>query len=130
MKLSPSIYAKTLIGSAKTDNLKTIARKFWYKLQKNKQYKDLPKILDQIDFENAKAENKILAKIYSKIELSETEKQTISDNLKKKFQKEIILKNISNKNITGVIVKVDDRIIDMSLEGKLEKLKRKLVEEK
>lgn len=126
MKIPAKIYAQTLIQSATEDNLKKLAKSFWYKLQKNKQYKDMGKVLEAIDEESAKIDNKILAKIYSKNEISKTEKETISEKLKKKFEKEIILQNIIGKNITGIIVKVEDKIIDLSLEGKLDKLKRVL----
>jgi len=124
MKLSAKIYAQTLIQSATEDNLKKLAKSFWYKLQKNKQYKDMGKVLEAIDEESARAENKILAKIYSKNEISDTDKITISEKLKKKFEKEIILQNIIGKNITGIIVKVEDKIIDLSLEGKINRLRK------
>ncbi|MEI6039919.1 MAG: F0F1 ATP synthase subunit delta [Candidatus Berkelbacteria bacterium] len=126
MKISAKIYAQTLIQSATEDNLKKLAKSFWYKLQKNKQYKDMSKVLEAIDEESARLDNKILAKIYSKNEISQTEKQAINEKLKNKFKKEIILQNIIGKNITGIIVKVEDKIIDLSLEGKLDKLKRVL----
>jgi F0F1-type ATP synthase delta subunit len=124
MKISPKNYANALIGSAKSDNLRTIARNFWYKLQKNKQYKDMGKVLEAIDEESAKLDNKILAKIYSKNEISESEKITISAKLTKKFEKEIILQNIIGKNITGIIVKVEDKIIDLTLENKVNRLRK------
>ncbi len=124
MKISPNNFANALIDSAEPDNLKIIARNFWYKLQKNKQYKDFAKVLDAIDLESAKIQNKILAKIYSKNELTDQDKQTINEKLEKKFQKAIVLKNIIGKNITGIIIKIDDKIIDLSLEGKLDKIKR------
>jgi len=126
MKIKPQIYAQTLIQSAQNDNLKKIARNFWYKLQKNKQYKDLPKILDMIDLESAKSQNKILAKVYSENELTISETQTIQTNLEKKLQKAVIIKNIIKKNVTGFIIKIDNKIFDLSLEGRLDKLKKKL----
>ena len=142
MKILPKIYAKTLIDTANANNVKKIAANFWYKLQKNKQYKDLPKVLEMIDEEAAEAENKILVKIYSKNALSVTETETISKNLEKKFNKVIIsekqvpsvsrkqtsfiLQNHIGKDITGTVVKVGDKIIDMSLENKINKLKKQL----
>lgn len=135
MKILPKIYAETLISTANANNVKKIAANFWYKLQKNKQYKDLPKVLEMIDEEAAKAENKILVKIYSKNALSVTKTETmasrgnsvlgiITKNLEKRFGKEVIIKNITGKNITGLVVKVGDKIIDMSLENKIDKLRK------
>lgn len=124
MKIKSAVYAKTLIESAESDNLKQVAAGFWKTLQKNKQYKDLPKILDSIDQEAAKNENKILAKIYSKNEIDSQDKLILSEKLEKKLKQQVILKNIVNKNITGIVVKVDDKIIDLSVEGKLDRLKQ------
>lgn len=127
MKIKPKIYAEMLLQSIKENNLKNIARNLWYMLQKNKQYKDLPKILDILETESAKAEGKILAKVYSEENLtSEIEKEIII-KLNGKLGKDIVIKNILKKNTTGVIVKVEDKIIDLSLEDKISRLKKNLI---
>lgn len=124
MKVKPQIYAQTLIESAKSDNLKVLARKFWKVLQKNKQYRDLGQVIDALDVEQARIDNKILTKVYSKNALTEPESQTITEKLEKKFKKAIILKNIVGKNITGVIVEVEGKVMDLSVEDKINRLKK------
>lgn len=125
MKISPKIYAKALVESAGRDN-KNIAARFWASLQKNKQYKDLPKILDLMDEVAAERDGKILAKIYGKNELSEPEKKTISEKLEIKFEKQVILK-FYPANVTGIVIKVDDTIVDLSVENKINRLKKVLI---
>jgi F0F1-type ATP synthase delta subunit len=123
MKISPIIYAKTLVGSAGANNTQ-IARRFWLNLQKNKQYKDLAKILDLMDSEAALIENKKLVKIYSKNTLDQIDLNMVQEKLEKKLNSKIILTNIAGKNITGAIAQVDDKIIDLSLENKVKQLKK------
>jgi len=84
MKIKPQIYAQTLVDSASSENLKQISRNFWHILQKNKQYRDLNKVLDAVDIEATRRDGKILAKIYAKNELTEYEQQTIMEKLQKK----------------------------------------------
>ena len=61
--------------------MKTIARNFWHILQKNKQYRDLPKILEALDIESAAAEGKTLVKVYSDKELSNSEINLIKEKI-------------------------------------------------
>ena len=136
MKISPKIYAKSLVDSSEGNDLKNIASKFWHILQKNKQYRDFGKVLNEIDAVAAENENKILVKIYAKNEPNETELA----ELKKKINQRIILSaNEESRsfadaqddrvilkyfpsNITGIIIKADDKIIDLSLENKINRL--------
>jgi F0F1-type ATP synthase delta subunit len=127
MKISPKIYAKSLIESAQDNNLKNIATKFWYILQKNKQYKDLTKVMDAIDEQAAEKENKVLVKIYAKESPSEAELQILTEKIEKKLGKKIITKILSS-NITGYLIKADDKIIDLSLENKVNRLKKILTD--
>lgn len=124
MKIKPQIYAKTLLEIKPNANLKQISQKFWRLLQKNKQYRELPKILDLLDFEFAQKNGCIFTKVYSSFPLNETEKNTITAQLKNRFKKEVIVQNIIKQGITGIIVKADDKILDLSLESKAKKLKR------
>jgi F0F1-type ATP synthase delta subunit len=126
MKIKPKIYAEMLIKSIKDGNVKDIAKKFWYMLQKNKQYRDLPNILDILEAESAKAEGKILAKVYSEQTLTEELEKEISNKLKAKLNQDILIKNILKANVSGIIVKVDEQIIDLSLESKISNLRKVL----
>ena len=149
MKLKPTIYAQLLIDSASSvipssaegsqhsvsasTQLAGIAKRFWYLLQKNNQYKDLAKILNELEVEYAKKEGKILAKVFSEKALPDAEiaeiKQKLSlrgVGLATRQSNDIIISNIIKKNWGGVTVEVDDKIIDLSSKGKIEKLKQTL----
>jgi len=127
MKIKPKIYAELLLESIKEKaDKKKVAANLWHMLQKNKQYRDLPKILDILEIESAKAEGKILAKVYSEKILTADEEKEIIGQLKHKFNKDIVIKNILKTSTTGVIIKVEDMIIDLSLENKISRLKKKI----
>jgi len=127
MKITPEQYAKVLIAGMEQGNIKDIAKNFWYKLQRNNQHKDLSKILECLDSEYAKQNNKILVKVYSEKKLDGSQIEEIKDKLTKQFKKDLILKNIITPNRTaGIIVKVDDMEIDLSLENKINQLKQVL----
>ncbi|MFA4995994.1 MAG: F0F1 ATP synthase subunit delta [Patescibacteria group bacterium] len=127
MKITPEQYAKVLIAGMEQGNIKDIAKNFWYKLQRNNQHKDLSKILECLDSEYAKQNNKILVKVYSSKALDKDQTKEIEDKLTKQFKKELILKNIITPSQTaGIIVKADDIEIDLSLENKVNRLKNAL----
>jgi len=150
MKIKPQIYAKTLVELAPGGDLKKIARSFWVNLQKNKQSKDLKKIVELIDEESAVYEHKILARVYSKNALSQSDLELIKEKIAKRILEpsgnstsgiqnldsrsgshpvgndRVVLKNEIGKNITGFVVKVQDKILDLSLENKVNKLKKAL----
>lgn len=131
MKVKPQQYAEMLVSTltdAKGAEVKSIAANFWKLLQKNKQYKDLPKILELVDEESAKKNGQVLAKVYSEKELTAEELKAISDKLSAISKKPVVIKNIVKSATTGIIVKVEDKIVDLSLEDKIGKLRKKLNE--
>ena len=130
MKIKPEQYAKLLAESAKSGKAKAIAKNFWLLLQKNKQYKDLPKILELLDVESAAADNKVLVKVSSSKSLTEAELKTLADKIEKKISKKPLIQFTEKPNITGIIAKFDGKIIDLSVEEKVEKLKKSLRESK
>jgi len=141
MKITPQQYAQVLIASMKDGNVSDVAKSFWRKLQKNGQYKDLSKIMNTLDKEYAKANDKVLAEIYSEKELSNEQIKSLeqkiakeySSNDSKKFKTDsshpaasnnkIIIRNIIKKDITGIIIKVNGTEINLSLESKVNRLK-------
>lgn len=127
MKIKPQIYAQLLVEGLKTNtDLAKVAENLWHALQKNKQYRDLPKILELVDVEYAKQNNSTLAEVYSSSPLLENEQAEIKVKLEKKLDCKVMIKNIIDENYGGITVKIDDKIIDLSAAGKIEKLKAKL----
>lgn len=126
MKLSAKTYAKILISNSHGDK-KALAKKFWFSLQRNKQYRDLPKIVNELDHEYARENNSIYAEIISENKLSNEEIKTIEEKLAKTIGKKIISKNIAKANFgPGIVVKTEEATIDISTLGKIENLKRAL----
>ena len=144
MKVSPSQYAVALIQSAKSDNLGILAKKFWHLLQKNKQYRDLPKILEDLEIEAAKAEGKTIVSVISEKPLNNIEIEQIKTQLlchpecqrrilqdssaspQNDKNNKIIVRNIVRQGTTGIIVKIEDKIIDLTAESKINRLKQVL----
>lgn len=125
MKISPQQYAQVLVESVKEDNVSNVVKAFWYKLQKNGQYKDLPKIISALDKEYAKLNDKILAQVYSEKTLDSNQLETIKSKLKSQYIKDVIVNNIVNPDQSaGIIVKVDGFEIDLSLKSKINQLKQ------
>ena len=134
MKLTPKQYAKILINMAGGSDA-AVVQKFWFSLQKNNQYKDLPKIVAELDKEYARENNSVFAEIVSENKLTDTEIQEIEKKIlsilnnqptadRPKVEK-IISKNIVKENFgPGIIVKTDEMEIDVSTLGKVESLKR------
>jgi len=125
MKLSPKQYANILISN--DGDKKSLASKFWFSLQKNNQYKDLPKIVAELDKEYARENNSVFAEILSENKLSDDEIKEIEAKLENLLRKKIISKNIVKENFgPGIIVRTDEMEINVSAMGKIESLKRLL----
>jgi len=124
MKLTPKTYAQMLIAKAGS-NKHALASNFWFSLQKNNQYKDLPKIVAELDKEYAGENNSVFAEIVSENKLSENEIREIEAKLENLLRKKIISKNIIKENFgPGIVVKTDEMEIDVSSLGKVDKLKQ------
>jgi F0F1-type ATP synthase delta subunit len=124
MKLSPKTYAQILIAKA-GDDKHALASKFWFSLQKNNQYKDLPKVVAELDKEYARENNSVFVEIVSENKLSDGEISQIESKLVQLLDKKIISKNIVKENFgPGIVVKTDEMEIDVSALGKVEGLKR------
>lgn len=72
-----------------------------------------------------KANNTQKVEIISAIELSDNQKKDVLDKLKNKLNKSITPDWIIDKSIiAGLVIKIDDNVIDSSVKNKLEKLSR------
>jgi len=129
MKIKSEIYAQTLIDAISENKMtkENIAKYFWYSLQRNGQYKNFYDILDRLNQVYADKTGSIFAQVCSVKTLEENELIKIKQKLEIKYKKKIILENIIRKNmIAGFIVKIEDTEIDLSLKGKITRLKQLL----
>ncbi len=94
-------------------------------LSSNRELDLLPQVIDLLS--QKLKETKDEAKIVSAIALTLTEEEKIRQYLKRKFGKNFVLRVEIDKGIMGgLIIKVEDKVIDLSLEGKLKALKEQL----
>lgn len=69
----------------------------------------------------------IEAKAITAVAMEDSEKIELQENLSKKFGKKVILTNIVDESVIGgVLVRVEDKVIDSSIKGKLEMIEKSL----
>ena len=93
-----------------------------------KRFNELTQIIqaynDEVDIIN----NIKRVEVYSAVEVSEDRKQRLIDKLQNKLKKNVIVNwNINNDIIGGLVIKIDDDIIDNSLKNKLENLSKNII---
>ena len=131
MKISANQYAKTLLEltDGKTNQeVSAVALRFIEILQKGKQMKNAPKIIEKFS-EVFNAKHGIMeATIITKDKISDGETNKIKNYIKEKYgAKKIIVNNIIDEKIKGgIIIKVGDDIIDASITNQLKKLEKAL----
>ena len=85
----------------------------------------LPQIISLLSQEQEGKKDE--AKIISAVVLNPEEEERIKQYLKRKFGKNFVLKiEINERIMGGLIIKVEDKVIDLSLDGKLKSLKEQL----
>ena len=83
-------------------------------------YKDFVELANQL-------KRQVSIEVISVIELDEGILNEIKENVDKKTGLDVRIKNILDKNIIGgIVIKIGDKVIDLSIKDKLEDLKNKL----
>lgn len=78
--------------------------------------------MEKVDLEK---NNQIVAEVKTVIPLNDTERTSLTDKLKAKYNKSIILKETIDESIIGgVYVRVGDDVIDGTIKNKLEEIKK------
>ncbi|MDF2503795.1 F0F1 ATP synthase subunit delta [Clostridium sp.] len=78
--------------------------------------------MEKVDLEN---HNQIIAEVKTVIPLNDSERTSLVDKLKAKYNKSIILKEIVDESIIGgVYVRIGDDVIDGTIKNKLEEMKK------
>jgi F0F1-type ATP synthase delta subunit len=125
MIITPQIYARALVEALEEQkDAKKIATSFWKYLIKNKQNRKLPLILSALDEEYAKNQGKKLIRVFYGRNLSEENKNEIHKKLVCRFGKDILMVYVKRPDVTGIIARGDDKEINLSLEGKIIRLKQ------
>lgn len=131
MKISTKQYAEVLYDltlNKSQEDVSVVVEKFTKELIKNNQVKLVPKIIERFEKIYNEKNGIILAELTTATRLGPDEIENIRKYLLKKYSaKEIVLNNKIDKNIKGgVIIKVGDDLIDVSVAGKLRALRRNL----
>lgn len=124
MKATSRQYAEALLESVNSDNLSSVVKKFWYKLQKENSYNLLPEVIANLDEACAKKEGKMLVKVYSPQPLSDEQRQRISEEVNSKYNKKTLIKNIIDSELEiGYRIETDDEVFDNTFKNKMNNLK-------
>jgi len=132
MKITTKQYAQTLfeLTQNKSDGeVDSVVKKFAELLKKNRQLKALPGVIGKfLDIYNK--ENGIIEADIAVInKLNEQQIESIENFLKKRYSaKKVVLKIKVDKNIKGgIIIKVDDEVLDGSVSRQLQELKKAMI---
>ena len=132
MKVTAKQYSQTLFEL--TDNKSEqevfdIVLKFAETLKKDSQLKNVQQITEKyVEFYNA-AHKIVVTEVCVRRDLSPVVLEKIKDFMKKKYSaKEVEIKVVVDEKIKGgIIIRVGDEVLDGSVGGKLERLKRELI---
>lgn len=93
-------------------------------VEKNR-FNEFEQIVQAYSDELDKINNLQRVEVISAVELSDNQKQRVSEKLQQKLQKNIFVNWTQDKEIIGgLVIKIDDEVIDSSLKNKLEKLSK------
>jgi len=124
MKIKSRQYAEALLDATDKEDLSKVAEKLWHKLQKDNNYKELPKILKNLEVVYAEKNDMILAKVLSPAPLKDKDIQSINKIIKDTFKKNAYIDNIIDPTLEfGYRIEVEDKVFDNTFSGKINKLK-------
>ena len=88
----------------------------------------LSAIVDTLQKEIDELENTTRVEILSAIELTDDEKNAIENKLQNKFTDKIIANYSVDKSlIAGLLIKMGDRVIDLSMKSKFDTMKKQII---
>jgi F-type H+-transporting ATPase subunit delta len=132
MRVTAKQYAQTLYdltdGKPNEEIEKSVAD-FARHMHKERKLKLAGKIVEQFSKIYNSGKGIVEAEVVTTEKLSGGNEKNVKDYIEKKYQaKEVVLKNVINKSIKGgILLKVGDEVIDGSVRGKLDNLKRTLI---
>ncbi|MBQ74201.1 MAG: F0F1 ATP synthase subunit delta [Gammaproteobacteria bacterium] len=109
------------------DELSEEGRNFVAVLSTYSRIELLPNISEMFELLKANHEKTMDVEISSAFEVTQSEKESLSQALNTKLQREINLETSVDKSLLGgVVIKAEDTVIDDSVRGKLQKLSNAL----
>lgn len=128
---NPAISDETkfsIIDEVFTKSVNEKIRDFLKILIEKKRFKELEGIVAAYQEELDKINNLQRVEVISAIELDDNSKQKIIDKLQNRLQKNVIAQWQTDEEIIGgLVVKINDDVIDSSLKNKLENLSKNII---
>ena len=132
MKISTLQYASTLFDLTENksqEEVLDVVSKFAEQLKKDGQLKNADKIMEKFsDLYNSKNDI-VVAQITTSQKVESLNVKEIEQFVQRKYgAKKVELKIVVDENIKGgIIIRVDDEVMDASVGGQLEKLRKELI---
>ena len=116
---------KETIEAAFKDKLDTSSFNFIETLLDESRFGIFRTILEVFIKESEKIKNKQRVEVISAVDIDEEEKQRLTAKLNEKLNKDVLLNyNLDDSILGGLVVKIEDKVIDLSLKAKFEELKK------
>ena len=129
MKITSKQYAQTLFGitdgKSKSEIEKSVLNFARY-IYRKRELKLAEKIIEQFAAIYNKEKGIVEAEVITREKMDEVLEKKMKQFVREKYEaKEVVLKNIINKNIKGgLVLKVGDEILDGSVRGRLNELNK------
>lgn len=131
MKIKPSQYAAALCETTKNvsgEELESRLKNFFKILKQNNDLEKFKEIVNEFKKCDREQRGRELVEITTPAALSRELREKIISKLKKEIKKEIELREKNDPEILGgIIIKINDFLIDASLKGKIQKLSKELL---
>ena len=116
---------KEAIEEAFRDKIDNITYNFIETLLDENRFLIFRSILDLFIKESEKIKNMQRVEVISAVDIDEEEKEKLINKLTEKLNKKVLLNyNLDESILGGLVVKVEDKVIDLSLKAKFENLKK------
>ncbi len=87
----------------------------------------LPNVIQALEQVSQQGRFRSFASVTSAVELTDTEKQTLEDKMKRRFGQDLdFVYEVAPAILGGVVVRIGDKVIDGSVSGRLAALREKL----
>ncbi len=114
---------KQMIADLMGDDLSAKGANFVDVLAANDRLELMPTVSDMFEHLKANYEKTIDVEVHSAFDVSESEKDSLSEALKRKLQRDVNIKTTVDESlIGGVLIRADDMVIDDSVRGRLGRL--------
>ena len=118
----------TMIETVAGDEMDDNSRNFIRLLSENNRIALLPDIFGLYESLRAEAEGEIEATVTSAFDLTESQRSSITEALSKRLDRKVrIISDVDKDLIGGAIIRAGDLVIDGSLRGRVENMKRAVV---